>query len=103
MSVFNGTYNLTDLTSQTNLYGLVQYANDSTGSFFVGLFVVAIFFVFMFRFKRDDFDETIFISSTICFFLGVAFRVIDLINILFVLGFLILAALSGLHIYMNKR
>lgn len=97
-------YNLTRLQNSLNVNDLFRFANDSTSGALSGLGITAIFFVLTLAFKaRASFEEAILASSFICFGLSLFLRYAGLINFMFVLGFLIIMAFSGLYVYINNR
>lgn len=96
-------YNTTNLTQAENIPDLLVVANNATGQIFVGGFLIAFFIIILMTLMtRFRFDESIFASSFAGFFISIFLRQAQLINFTFVIGFLIIMALSGLLMYMKK-
>lgn len=95
-------YNLTNLTGAGTIYDIVVFANDSTGQFLMGLFMISIFFVMLIVLKRYEMQSALMVSSYACFILGAMLAFAGLLNFLFVLGFLIISAFMTLYSFVVK-
>lgn len=92
-------YNLTNLTTATDLSGVIAFANNSTEGYLVGLMLVAIFFIMLMSLKRWEFTNALLASSWVCTLLGFVLAYGEFVNPLIPLGFLAVAAFTALYIY----
>ena len=90
-------YNLSALQNSETITDIVVAANNATGQVLMGLFLVAIFIVFVLRLKKYDFEDTILASSFIFFILSVFLRQAQLVNFIVVLVFLVILAFSMMY------
>lgn len=88
------SYNMTQLQNADTFFGIVQYANASTNGVLMGLMMVAVFFVLLMLMKRYDFEVDLLVSSFISFILSLILVYAKLLNFMFPLTFLIIAALT---------
>ena len=96
-------YNLTKLQEANTIpefIGVVNsYANDSL----VGFFLIGIFFTLLMIMKRYEFDNSLMVSSFLCFMFSLFLKYLGWINFKFVLVFLIVMALSMFYSFLLKR
>jgi hypothetical protein len=92
-------YNLTNLTNAQNVGDLVTFANSSTEGFFIGLVMVAIFFILLMALKKWEFTNALLASSWVSFLLAAILAYGGYVNVLLPLGFLILAATTALYLW----
>ena len=95
-------YNTTALQGATSILDIFKYANDSTGSILFGSFMIAIFIVMLMILKRWEFDSALLTSSWLCFILSMFLAYSKLINIMFPLMFLALAAFTAFYMFVIK-
>lgn len=96
-------YNLTNLTANPGVVNVVSEANNYTGGVLVPLFVISIYFVLLISYSmKYDFAGGITVASWIVFVLSSLLVFVDFINILFPLGFLLLAAFGTFYLYTTK-
>lgn len=93
------TYNLTNLTNSDNIWGLFNYANQSTNSLLVGLFIIAIFFILLMALRQYTFIKAAFASSFISFILSMLLTYSKLLNFVYPLTFFILTACIAFYVY----
>lgn len=93
------TYNLTNLTNADNIWGLINYANQSTDSLMVGLFMIAIFFILLMALKQFTFIKAAFASSFISFILSLLLTYSKLLNFIYPLTFFIMLACIAFYVY----
>lgn len=97
-------YNLTNITNVQVPADLVVAANIYTESLFMGLMLIAIFIVFTMRFMvKNKFGESLLGSSFICFIASLFLRQAGLINFVFVIGFLVVMAFTGMLMYITRQ
>lgn len=102
------TYDLTCMQNASGL-GWLICANTYTGGILFGFFIVIIYFVMLFALKRYDFDDALLASSWTCFILSAILAYakdssgVHLLNIIFPLGFLVVAGFSALYIWATKH
>jgi len=95
-------YNVTQLQNSLTITDFITFANDSSGGFLVGLFMWALFFIFIFVLKRDNFENALLGASFICFIISLFLTFAKLLNFLFPLAFATIMALTGLYLYLNR-
>jgi hypothetical protein len=91
------TYNLTLLQEAETIYKVFVYADNASGNIMVGLFMIAIFFVFLMALKRYSFTNALLASSFVSFILSLFLTYANLLNFMFPLFFLITASLTALY------
>lgn len=96
------SYNMTQLKAAVNFYDLVIYANNSSEQILGGVFMFAIFFVFVLIFKRFGFANAIATSSFICTILSLYLSVSKLLSFYVLIAFLVIMAFSGLYLWVSK-
>jgi len=90
-------YNLTGLTGANGIGDLLTFTNTVSGGMFVGMLLVAIFAIMVLALRRYGLDNAFLSSSWVCFLLSLLLRSANLLDIKFMLGFLIAAA--GITLY----
>jgi hypothetical protein len=95
-------YNLTNLTSSTDVYGLLVAANSFSDGLVFPLFLMCIFFVSFFAMKRNGMDDAFMVSSFGCFVLSFPLLYAGLINLYVMVAFLAILAFSILYAYTHK-
>lgn len=93
------TYNLTNLTNADNIWGLVNFANQSTNNILVGLFIISIFFILLMALKQFSFIKAAFASTFISFILSMILTYSKLLNFIYPLTFFILLACIAFYVY----
>jgi len=98
------TYNMTELGQQTDIVGLVTFANNNVNFMLVGLFIISIFIVITFMFtKRMNLVDSLVVSSFICFVLSVIGVYINLLNFIYPLLFLVVVAFGSMYLYYTNK
>jgi hypothetical protein len=95
-------YNLTNLHNLTSFPALVEVTNEASNGLLVGMFILAVWVVLFMSFLRFDFIKALAASSFVCFLLSIFLVYLDLLNIIFLLAFLFLTAVSGLILYLSE-
>lgn len=90
------TYNITQLQNADTIFKLVVYANDSTTGFVAIAFLLAVFFISLMALKRYEFSKALLASSVIGFVISLLLNYAHLINPIWSLIFLIVAAFSAM-------
>jgi len=96
-------YNMTTLTNADTIFGLVNYANDSSETLLMGLFLIAIFIILMFMFLKWNFENSVLTASYVCFTLSVFLVYIDFLNFYYSLFFLVTMSFAALYNYVVNR
>ena len=96
------TYNMTALAESDTIYKLVLYANDATGEILLVLFSMAIFFIMLMVLKKWEFEKSLLVSSFISFLISIMLVYAELIQLVWALVFLVLAAFTALYMMMTK-
>ena len=96
------TYNMTALAESDTVYKLVLYANDATGEILLVLFSMAIFFIMLMVLKKWEFEKSLLVSSFISFLISIMLVYAELIQLVWALVFLVLAAFTALYMMMTK-
>jgi len=91
------TWNQTLLENADSLVDIFSYANVSTGSMLFGLLMIGIFFILMFRMNNLEFDTRMLAVSFVCFIISLGLRAAGLINEIFVILFIVMAAFTMLY------
>ena len=99
----NSTYNITGLTSAETVADIVVFANESTGNFLFGLFILAIFFIMLMVMRKYEFTDTLLTSSFVCFILSAILSYGGFLNILFPIGFLTVLSFTAFYVFMNRN
>lgn len=97
------SYNLTELRAAQNPADLTTYANHSTRGLFMGLFVIALFFVLLYILKRWEFYKAILAASFATFIVSLICTLAGWLNFYITLVFLIMFALSALYAYTQNQ
>ena len=92
-------YNLTNLTNAQNIGDVVAYANQSTHGFFIGLVMVAVFFIILMALKKWEFVNSLLAASWVSFLLAAILAYGGYVNVLLPLGFLIIAGFTALYLW----
>lgn len=96
-------YNMTTLTNADTIFGLVNYANDSSDTLLMGLFLISIFIILMFVFLKWNFENSVLTASYVCFILSVFLVYIDFLNFYYSLFFLMAMSFSALYNYVVNK
>lgn len=96
------TYNMTALGNAGSIYGLIVVANDATSTVMINLFLLALFIVILLALKRYDFLSGLVVSSYICFIIAALLAYAELLALMWVLLYLIIAAFSTMLLFLFK-
>lgn len=96
-------YNLTNLTSATNIGQVAVYANNASDGVLFGFLSIAMFIIMLLALKRYEFDDSLLTASFLSFLLAGIAAYAGLLNIIFPLGYLIILALTGMYVWIVKR
>lgn len=96
------SYNMTALQQVDSIGDLFVYADKSTGNILFGILLIAVFFIMLLVMKRWEFDKALLSASFGTFILALILTFAGLLNFVFVLIFLIIMALTGLYVYINR-
>jgi len=99
----NSTYNITALQEADTVFGLLEYANNSTEGMLMGGFMLAIFFVMLMVLKKWDFIDSLAASGFVCFILSSILVYGKLLNMVFPIMFLGITAFTALYMYTLRR
>lgn len=97
------TYNMTELQASETVIDLVVFANRATEMVLGNLFMIAIFIILLMVLKRHDFEETLLVSSFICFVISLLFRAAGMIHYTLIIVFMLIMAFTTLYMYVVKR
>jgi hypothetical protein len=96
------TYNITQLQDSSTISGLFVTANDYTGGILLSLFVLAVFFIMLMALQRWEFDDALLSSNFVCFLISAILVSVELLNLLWALGFLVLMAFTAFYMFLAK-
>lgn len=98
-------YNLTPIQgSGVNVYELLLFGNNATEGLLLGGFMLAIFFVMLFRLNtKNEFSASLLASSFVCFILSAILAYGKLLGLIYPLGFLAMLAFDALYMYASRR
>jgi len=96
-------YNLTELQEATTVSGIFTYANTNTSGMLMGFLMVSIFFIMLMILKRYSFEDAMLASSFSCFILSLILSYGGMLNFIYPLSFLLIAAFTGFYIYVSRR
>jgi|SaaInlStandDraft_4_1057021.scaffolds.fasta_scaffold104892_2 hypothetical protein len=97
------TYNLTALASSGTIYELAVYANNASNQTLVFFTVLALYFIMILALKKYDFGSAFLVSSFVCFVISIFFAYAELLSLIWVLLFLIIAAFTGMLLAMFDK
>ncbi len=90
------TYNITALQHSASIFTLVTQGNTFTNGLLIGLFTLAIFIVSIMKLKTYDFSKALLASSVMAFVISLFFVYAKMLNPIWALGYLVIAALTVL-------
>ena len=97
-------YNITDFRDATTITKIIVFNNTITNGAFMGAMLISVFFILTMIFKiKNGLEESVTVSSWICFVLSLFLRNAGLINFIFVIAFLTMSAFGTLLLYMDKK
>jgi len=97
-------YNITGFQESKTIVDIAVWGNNIVDQTLFGSIIIGMFFIFFLSFKiKFDFIESILGSSFLCFILSLFLRQAGLINFMFVIGFLIIVALSTMLLFITKK
>ena len=96
-------YNLTNLTSATDISGVVMFANEVTGNLLLTLLLMSVFFILLMVLKRWDFDRALLVSSFASFMIGMLLMYAKMVALVWPLIFLVMTAMTGLYMMMSNK
>ncbi len=102
MSVMNTPHNLTALAESETVLDLVTVANEATGQVLMGMLLVGVFFIILMVMGKEGFEKAMIVASYCCFILSLFLRYAGMINFLFVILFLAIAAFTTLYMGLAK-
>ena len=103
MGLMDTPHNLTALSESETVTDLVTVANDATGQTLMGLFLIGIFFIILMVMGKNGFEKAMIVASYSCFILSLFLRYAGMINFLFVILFLAIAAFTTLYMGLSKN
>lgn len=103
MSVMDTPHNLTKLAEADTVRKLVGVANTATDNTLTGMLLIGVFFIILMVLGKSGFDKAILVASYCCFILSLFLRYAGLINFIFVILFLALAAFTTLYMGLAAR
>lgn len=95
-------YNMTQLAQSETVYDLLVYANTATGDILLVLLVMAVFFVMLMVLKKWEFEKGLLVSSFVCFMISIMLVYGHLIQLVWALVFLVIAAFTALYMTLSK-
>lgn len=96
-------YNLTSLQQAADVSDIFIYANTNTGGLLIGLGMLSIFFIMLLVLKKWEFTDALLVSSFISFILSSILSYGQMLNFMFPLTFLLIAAFTAFFVYTAKR
>lgn len=97
------TYNLSNLTGAETFVEILDFSNQVTGNFLGVLFIMAVFFILLFRLRDRDFEENLFVSSFVCFILSLMASYLAMIAFQWSLVFFGLMIIDGFYIFVTRK
>lgn len=83
-------YNITNITSTTSFYGLVEYASNATSGLFFGVILTSLCIILIFNTAKYGIEQAVAASSFACLMISILLLYLNLINIGFTFVFAIL-------------
>lgn len=96
-------YNLSNLTNSSSIPDVAAAANGFAQGNLFGFALIAAFFIMLMSLKKFEMDGALIVSSWTAFIFGVILSYGGWVNIIYPLGFLILAAFVTLHAHTTGR
>ncbi len=97
------SYNLTLLKDAETIPKLIQYADISTGNVLMHLFILAVFFVLVFKLKTYSFSYAFTVSCFVCFIISGFLWYMGMLSIILFLAFFAGLVFSSVALFMNKE
>lgn len=97
--------NLTDLQNAFNFVDVVKFTNDNTNGA-VGIFLILTFFfitLFITLKKVDSFEQALLVASFVGFGMSIWLRVLEFVNYLWMISFLLIIFFDAYYIYKTKN
>lgn len=96
-------YNLTNLTTAENLSDVAGFANGAAQGHLFGMALLAAFFIMLMALKKWEMEGALIVSSWTAFIFGVILAYGGWVNIIYPLGFLVVAAFATLWAHASGR
>lgn len=96
-------YNLTNLTSATQVSDVALFANSASNGILFGFGLIGVYIILLIALMRFDFDSNLLASSFVMFVLSSVLAFGEFVSMMFPLGFLLILALTGLFVYMTRQ
>jgi len=96
---YNMTYNLTLLKGYSGITGLINFVNYTTNDLFSAIVVISLYIILLMVLKRFDFIQSLIASSWVMFLISLLLTYAGLLNMIFPLFFLSVAAFAALYLY----
>lgn len=96
-------YNMTNLTGAETFIEILDFSNQVSNNYVGLFFILAIFFILLFRLKDRDFEESLFVSSFVCFILSLMASFIAIIPFQWVLVFFGLMIIDGFYMFVTRK
>jgi hypothetical protein len=96
--------NLTDLQNAHGLLDLIKFANDNTAGV-IGIFMILTFFIItlFISMRKSTFEESLLVASFVGFTFSIGLVAVQLLNWIWILGFLLLMAFDSYYVYKTKN
>lgn len=97
------TYNMTGFTRSNNLLEMFTVVNSASSTVLAsGILIIAWIFLFMILLRYNPPAESVLSSSIVCSLLSLMLLAANIIPIIWVIGFALLAAMAGVALFINK-
>ena len=96
------TINVSGLESSSNILGLIEYINVNSSGMFIALVLLAVFFILFMNLRKNGTLDALLASAFPCFILSLLFKAVGLINLLFVIMFMIILAVGVIFKFLEE-
>ena len=97
--------NLSNLSSAESFYDIVVFTNQVTNNFMGMLFIIIVFVILFSMFiKKYELNQSLLVSSFMCFGLSIMLTAIELLEFWFIIMFFVIVAFCGfIEVIYNKN
>ena len=98
------SYNMSGFSNSTNLYEMFAAVNVASDNWLVYMALIGVFVILLINLLRNNPPPEAFTaSSAVCSILSLAFLLADVINVVWVVGFAFIFALSAVSLYLSNK
>lgn len=97
-------YNMSGFTNSTNLYEMFAAVNVASDNWLAYMALIGVFVILLINLlRRNPPAEAFTASSAVCSIFALSLLLADVINVVWVVGFAFIFALSAVSLYLTNR